>query len=57
LTFDEMKTLGVYVSDPKDYQPQDFPFAEPAYFFLKPDGTIQYADVSSYPAGAYPFFM
>lgn len=39
-----MHTLGVYVSDPKHYQPQTFAFSEPAYFVLDPQGLIKYRD-------------
>jgi peroxiredoxin len=38
----QMRELGLYISDPKDYQPQDYRFSEPAYFVLDPSGKIRY---------------
>ena len=52
LTSATMHALGLYVSDPKHYQPQTYPFAEPAFFVLDADGTIRYRAESSFPAGA-----
>ena len=46
-----MRTLGLYVSDPTEYVPQTFCFAEPAYFFLDRDNIIRYSDLSSHPMG------
>lgn len=49
----QMHAMGVYVSDPRNYQPFDWRFAEPAWFLLgpAPEGTIKYVDVSSCPLG------
>jgi peroxiredoxin len=51
-----MHALGVYVSDPKNYQPQAYAFAEPAYFVLdgNNDGVIKYRAEASHPMGARP---
>lgn len=38
----EMRGLGLYISDPKDYQPQDYCFSEPAYFLINPSGKIRF---------------
>ena len=46
-----MRSLGLYVSDPKDYQPQKFRFSEPGYYFLSRDNTIKYVCIASHPMG------
>ena len=51
LSEDNMRTLGLYVSDPKDYQPQKHRFSEPAYFVLTRDNIIKYVCISSHPMG------
>lgn len=54
LTKAQMKELGVYISDPKDYQIHlNRVFSEPAWFFLRPDGVVKYIDVASMPMGAH----
>mmetsp|Transcript_2489 Transcript_2489/g.5942 ORF Transcript_2489/g.5942 Transcript_2489/m.5942 type:complete len:187 (-) Transcript_2489:194-754(-) len=50
----DMRALGLYVSDPKDYQPQTYRFAEPAYFLITSEGKIRYICVSSFPMGGRP---
>ncbi len=47
----QMRSFGLYVSDPKDYQPQTHRFCEPAYFLLTPENKIRYACVASFPMG------
>lgn len=55
LTVDQMRQLGVYVSDPKNYQPQTYAFAEPAFFVLDgASGVIKYRAEASCPMGARP---
>ena len=50
-----MRALGVYISDPKHYQPQSFAFAEPAWFVLDgASGAIKYRAEASCPMGARP---
>ena len=49
-----MRTLGVYVSNPKNYQPQTHSFAEPAYFVLDEQSVIKYRCESSHPMGGRP---
>jgi peroxiredoxin len=51
LTEEYMRTLGLYVSDPKDYQPQKHRFSEPGYFFLTKDNIIKYICIASHPMG------
>ncbi len=46
-----MRSLGLYVSDPKDYQPQKYRFSEPGYFFLTKDNIIKYICIASHPMG------
>ncbi len=47
----QMRALGLYVSDPTHYIEQRHRFSEPAYFFLLPDGRIQYVTVANHPMG------
>ena len=49
LSVDEMRQLGVYVSDPRSPQETDRPFAEPALFVINPEGDTQIIDVSNAP--------
>lgn len=50
LSMDDMRNLGVYISDPLTPEETDRPFAEPAVFCLRPDGTIQIAAISNGPS-------
>eukprot|EP01034_Spumella_vulgaris_P023751 gene23751-30008_t len=49
LSVDQMRTLGVYISDPTDQIEQTFKFAEPAFFLLNNDGTIRYISIANNP--------
>ena len=49
LSIDEMRQLGLYVSDPRSPQETDRPFAEPALFVINPDGKTQVIDISNAP--------
>ncbi len=49
LTIDQMRTLGLYVSEPRSAQETDRPFAEPGLFVLNPHGKIQIIDISNAP--------
>ncbi len=49
LSLDDMRRLGVYVSEPRSAQETDRPFAEPAVFVINPDGRLQVADISNAP--------
>jgi len=44
-----MRTLGLYVSDPRSPQETDRPFAEPGLFLVNPHGNAQIIDVSNAP--------
>lgn len=49
LTVEQMRELGLYVSEPRSPQETDRPFAEPALFVLNPDGQAQIIDISNAP--------
>jgi peroxiredoxin len=49
LTIDQMRTLGLYISDPRSPQETDRPFAEPGLFLVNPQGNVQIIDVSNAP--------
>lgn len=46
---DEMRQLGLFVSDPRSPEETDRQFAEPGLFVLNPAGEIQIVDVSNAP--------
>ncbi|MFW2589742.1 redoxin domain-containing protein [Sagittula sp. SSi028] len=50
LTVDQMRDLGLYVSNPLSEAETDAPFAEPGAFALRPDGTLMLVDISNGPA-------
>lgn len=49
LSVDQMRELGLYISDPRSPQETDRPFAEPALFVINPDGNAQIIDISNAP--------
>ena len=49
LTLEQMRTLGLYLSDPRSPQETDRPFAEPGLFVLNADGRVQVVDISNAP--------
>jgi len=49
LTVPQMRTLGLYVSDPRSPQEADHPFAEPGVFVINPHGETQIIDISNAP--------
>ena len=49
LSVDQMRELGLYVSDPRSPQETDRRFAEPALFVVNPDGNAQIIDISNAP--------
>lgn len=49
LSEDQMRELGLYVSEPRSPQETDRPFAEPGVFVTNPDGLLQIVDVSNAP--------
>jgi peroxiredoxin len=49
LTLDQMRTLGLYLSEPRSAQETDRPFAEPGLFVVNPEGKVQIVDISNAP--------
>ena len=49
LSIEQMKTLGLYISDPRSEQETDHPFAEPGLFVINAEGHIQVVDISNNP--------
>lgn len=50
LTEEQMRLLGLYVSDPLSEAETTEKFAEPGAFGIRPDGTLMLADISNGPA-------
>lgn len=50
LQIDDMRRMGLYVSEPLSEAETDRPFAEPGVFCLRPDGTVQIVAISNGPA-------
>lgn len=49
LSLDQMRTLGLYISNPRDASETDRPFSEPGVFLVNPDGVLQAVDRSNAP--------
>lgn len=49
LSIEQMKSLGVYISDPRSPEETDRPFAEPGLFLINEKGTLQIVDISNAP--------
>jgi peroxiredoxin len=49
LTVEQMRTLGLYISDPRSPQETDRPFAEPGLLLVNPGGNVQIIDISNAP--------
>ena len=49
LTLEQMKALGLFISDPRSPQETDHPFAEPGLFVVNAEGNIQVIDISNNP--------
>lgn len=49
LDIEQARALGLYISTSLDSAETDWPFAEPGLFFLRPDGGLHFAEVSSAP--------
>ena len=49
MSTEEMRQLGLYVSEPRSAQETDRPFAEPGLFVVNPDGKVQIVEVSNAP--------
>ncbi|MEH6405360.1 MAG: peroxiredoxin-like family protein [Sneathiella sp.] len=49
LTIEQMKALGLYISNPRSAEETDQPFPEPGLFVLRNDGAVQIIDISNAP--------
>ncbi len=49
LTVDQMRMLGLYVSEPRSEKETDRPFAEPGVFVINAEGLLQVVDISNAP--------
>lgn len=49
LSLEQMKELGLFISNPRSEQETDHPFAEPGLFVVNQDGKIQVIDISNNP--------
>ncbi len=49
LSVEQMKQLGLYISDPRSPKETDHPFAEPGLFVINERGTLQVVDISNNP--------
>jgi peroxiredoxin len=49
LSVEQMRTLGLYISEPRSPQETDRPFAEPGLFVINPEGRVQITDISNAP--------
>jgi peroxiredoxin len=49
LSMEQMRALGLYVSEPRSPQETDRPFAEPGLFVINPEGRVQITDISNAP--------
>lgn len=49
LGVDQARSLGLYISTPLGDAETDQPFAEPGLFFIRPDGGLHFAEISSAP--------
>ena len=49
LSLDQMRTLGLYISQPRSLEETDRPFSEPGLFVINPEGKVHIVDVSNAP--------
>lgn len=49
MTTDQMKLLGLYISEPRSTQETDRPFAEPGLYVVNPEGKVQIVEISNAP--------
>ncbi len=48
-SLEQMRELGLYISNPRNDQETDRPFAEPGVFVINPEGVLQIVDISNAP--------
>ena len=49
MTPEQMRDLGLYISEPRSPQETDRPFAEPGLFVVNPQGKMQIVEISNAP--------
>lgn len=49
LSIEQMRTLGLYISNPRSAEETDHPFAEPGLFVVNEKGQVQVVDISNGP--------
>ena len=49
LSQDQMRDLGLYISEPRSEKETDRPFPEPGLFVVNPEGKVQVVDISNAP--------
>ena len=49
LSQDQMRELGLYISNPRSAEETDRPFSEPGVFVINPKGAAQIIDISNAP--------
>ena len=49
LSQDQMRKLGLYISEPRSEKETDRPFPEPGVFVVSPEGKVQVVDISNAP--------
>ena len=49
LSQEQMRALGLYISEPRSPQETDRPFPEPGLFVINPEGRVQIVDISNAP--------
>ncbi|MCB1235390.1 MAG: thioredoxin peroxidase, partial [Verrucomicrobiae bacterium] len=49
LSIEEMRELGLYISDPRSAEETDRPFAEPATFAVNEEGLLHLIEISNTP--------
>ncbi len=49
LSQDQMRKLGLYISEPRSEKETDRPFPEPGVFVVNPEGKVQVVDISNAP--------
>ncbi|KGJ91723.1 redoxin family protein [Colwellia psychrerythraea] len=49
LSIEQMKQLGLYISNPRSPKETDIPFAEPGIYVINEQGQVQVTDISNAP--------
>lgn len=49
MSTDQMRELGLYISEPRSAQETDRPFAEPGLFLVNPEGNVHIVEISNAP--------